>query len=58
MSEACSFYSKTFGGVEFSGVSVAIHELGNGYSRPTAYGSSSKAFSISFDGLLLQVDYG
>ena len=58
MFEACSFCSKTFERVEFSGVSVAIHEVGNGYSRPVVYGASSKAFSVGLARLLLQVGYG
>ena len=50
--------NKTFGGVEFSGVSVAIHEVGDGYSRSVSYGASSETFSAGLDGLLLKVDYG
>ena len=53
MSEACFFYNKTFGGVEFNGVSVVIHEVGDGYIRPVAYKASSEVFFVGLDGLLL-----
>ena len=57
MSKACTVGNKIFRGFEFSGVSMAIHEVGDGYCGPVAYGASSKVFLISFDELLFQVDY-